>query len=695
MGTADGGQPIADRPRSARLFARPGGVLRVVGYSANSSPGPPRMDLLAAASQGFQTVDADPAFRERATAFLKQWLGGAEFAAYRPQIEWQITAGKWADLLDAFYQVLPFGTGGRRGAVGIGPNRMNLWTLGASVQGHSDYLKARFPGNTDLRVALAYDVRQFEDKRKVYNPALPNPVLHLSSRDFAQFAARVYAANGVHAHILPADSPRFLATPELSFIIRQLHGHGGLNVSASHNPPDDNGGKFYDERGGQPVPPDDQIMSDFVDQVSTIKSVPWADAARSGQVLFLDDSTHRGYIELCRRQSVGIPPRGDEFRLVFTPLHGVGSMTVMEALQAAGFKPIPVPEQMAPDGQFPNVTKTPNPEVRECLDRAEVVARAHKAHLVIATDPDADRIGGLACRTPDGDGDYRFLTGNEICVMVAHFKLSQLAKAGSLPAAPIVVTTEVTTSMVGRIGRHFNAQVVENLLVGFKYIADVLWHLETTGIYEDVSGTPADFVLGCEESHGLQTTADLRDKDAGGAAVLLAEMALEQKRQGRSVPDYLDALARQFGYFRNEVLNLIMTGIEGRSNMTRMLDALRKIPPKPIGGLAVTNVEDLRNEAGRMGPLKGATDAASRNVLIFRLGETAKVVLRPSGTEPKAKAYLEVRSAPWKPGVTGEDWDAACQEIDRLAQRIATDFLAQALSTVGQTPVAGVDKLSR
>jgi phosphoglucomutase len=640
-------------------------------------------------------VDADPAFRQKAREFLGQWLTGPEFAPYRPQIEWQITAAKWADLLDAFYQVLPFGTGGRRGAVGIGPNRMNLWTLGASVQGHSEYLKARFPGITDLRVALAYDVRQFEDKRKVYNPELPNPVLHLSSKDFAHFAARVYAANGIRSYVLPPDSPRYLATPELSFAIRYLKAHGGLNVSASHNPPDDNGGKFYDERGGQPVPPDDQIMSDFVDQVRDIRSIPWADAVRSAKVQFLDDAPHKAYIDLCRRQSVTSPPKGEELRVVYTPLHGVGSMTAMEALQAVGFRPIPVPEQMAPDGQFPNVTKTPNPEVRECLDRAERVAREHKAHLVIATDPDADRIGGLVARDRDAGGDYRFLTGNEICSLVTHFKLSQLQKGGRMPASPVVVTTEVTTSMVGRIARSFNAQVVDNLLVGFKYIADVLWQLESGGGYEDVTGTPADFVLGCEESHGLQTTAELRDKDAGGAAVLLAEVALEQKRQGRTVPEYLDALARQYGYFRNEVLNIVMTGIEGKSNMVRMLDALRKNPPRMVGGVPVTGVEDLRDEDSRMGPLKGATDAASRNFLIFRLGDSAKVVLRPSGTEPKAKAYLEVRSAPWKAGVTGGAWDAACREIDALAQRVATDFLRQALGIVGLTPAAGADRLSR
>lgn len=654
------------------------------------------MDILATAAQGFQAVNADPAFKSKALENLGQWFRGEEFAPYRPQLEWMVAEGKFADLLDAFYQVLPFGTGGRRGAVGIGPNRMNLWTLGASVQGHCEYLKARFPDVAERRVALAYDVRQFEDKRGVYNATLPNPILHLSSKDFVQYAARVYAANGIHAYLLPSDSTRYQSTPELSFTIRYLKAHGGLNISASHNPPDDNGGKFYDERGGQPVAPDDQIMSDYVEQVTNIKAMPWADTLRSGKIHFLDESAHKAYIDLCRKQSVTKPPmHGDQFRIVFTPLHGVGSMSAMEALQALGYTVIPVAEQMTPDGQFPNVTKTPNPEVRECLDRAEKVAREHKAQLVIATDPDADRIGGLACYDKDGNGDYRFLTGQELCAMLTHFKLTQLSKEGSLPASPIVVTTEVTTSMVGRVARSFNAQIVENLLVGFKFINEVLWQLESTGSYEDITGTTNDFVLGCEESHGLQTTPHLRDKDAGGAAVLLAEMALEQKRQGRSVPDYLDTLARQFGYYRNEVLNIVMTGIEGKSNMMRMLGVLRANPPKTIGGVAVTDVEDLQDPNGRMGPHKGATDAAARNVLIFRLGELGKVVLRPSGTEPKAKAYLEVRSAPWKAGTSGEAWASECHAIDVQAQKVATDFLTQALATIGQTPSPGADKLSR
>src|SRR5205085_7140230 len=249
---------------------------------------------------------------EQALKYLRQWLTEPEFTPYRPQLDWLVQTRQWAGLLDRFYQILPFGTGGRRGAVGVGPNRMNLWTLAASVQGHCEYLKECFPEATAVHVVLAYDVRQFEDKRKQYNPALPNPVLHVSSRDLARHAAGVYAANGLHAHVLPPDSKHYLATPELSFAIRFLQAHGGLNVSASHNPPDDNGGKFYDERGGQPVPPDDQIMADLVDQVTHIKALPWAEAARSGRVHFLDEEPHEAYIDLIRRQGLVPPPRQDE-----------------------------------------------------------------------------------------------------------------------------------------------------------------------------------------------------------------------------------------------------------------------------------------------------------------------------------------------------------------------------------------------
>jgi phosphoglucomutase len=659
------------------------------------------MDLLATATASIRTVPAEDEFKDRAIKHLSHWLTGPEFAAYRPQLQWLIEQQQWEGLLDRFYQILPFGTGGRRGPVGIGPNRMNLWTLGASVQGHCEYLKERFPGVQPLKVALAYDVRQFEDKNKRYNPGLPNPVMHLSSRAFARHAAEVYTANGIHALILPDSSTRFQSTPELSFTIRFLKCHGGLNISASHNPPDDNGGKFYDERGAQPVPPDDQIMADLVDQVTTIKSLSWAEATRSGRLRFLDVEPHKAYIDLCLAQSLVPPPKLDEISIVYTPLHGVGGMQALEVLTRKGFHITPVEDQMRPDGQFPNVTKSPNPEVSASLDRAEKVAMAVGADLVIATDPDADRLGGMSrmsgvrspvsdVKNPSSDTGHRtpdtglvFLTGNSLCAMLTHFKLAKLVERGLMPASPVVITTLVTTSMVTRIGRRYGCQVVDNLMVGFKYIAEVLRQLEQTGQYEDVRASVDDFVIASEESHGILVTSQIRDKDGGAAALLLAELALDQKRKGKTVQDYLDELEKEFGYIKNDLANIAMAGIEGKEQMKRMLDLLRQAPPKEIAGLQVTAYEDLRNENGWLGPIKGGTDFASRNFLIFRLGERARIALRPSGTEPKAKAYIEVSSPPCKSGTTESEWLKARQDVDRLAERLKDDFLCKVLKLVG------------
>jgi phosphoglucomutase len=629
------------------------------------------MKLLDEAAEGFGLVNAESATREAALRHLRDWLTAESLGAYHPQLEWLIRSKQWPGLLDRFYQVLPFGTGGRRGAVGIGPNRFNAWTLGASVQGHCEYMKEKFPGVQRLQVAIAFDVRRFEDCGQNYNGELPNPLLHQTSRDFARHAAEVYAANGFHVHILPPDSTRFLATPELSFIIRQMNCHGGLNVSASHNPPDDNGGKFYDERGAQPVPPDDQIMSDLVEQATHIKSTVWADAVRAGRIHFLDDSTHRAFIDLCRRQSLVQAPRFDEMRVVYTPLHGVGSMTAFEVLEQAGFRPMPVAEQMSPDGQFPNVTKAPNPEVPESLDRAILVAKEREADLVLATDPDADRLGA-ACA--DGRGGFRFLTGNEILALLTHFKLSQYLALGRMPPSPMVLTTEVTSRLVTRIARHFGAQVVNNLPVGLKFLAEVLRQLEQTGSYEDINGSPADFVIGGEESHGVLAMPQLRDKDGASACLLLADLALDGKRRGQTLVQQLDALFRQFGYFRNELRNLMLPGIAGKLRLTQIMERLRHIPPKSIADLPVTRFEDWQDEAGRMGPLKGATDAMARNVLLFQLGESARLTLRPSGTEPKVKIYAEVCGPPCSARTSESEWLRSCKQIDDSAVRLADEF---------------------
>jgi phosphoglucomutase/phosphomannomutase len=436
-------------------------------------------------------------------------------------------------------------------------------------------------------------------------------------------------------------------------------------------------------------------MADLVDQVTTIKHLPWSEALRSGRVHLLDEEPHQAYLDLIRRQSLIPPPRFDEVKVVFTPLHGVGAMTAMEALINQGFRVTPVEEQMTPDGQFPNITKTPNPEVPESMDRALATGQRHGADLVLATDPDADRLGAMVPGVrssssliphPSSLPTWRFITGNELAALLTHFKLQKLTQQGRLPRSPIVITTEVTTRLITRIARHFKAQVVNNLLVGFKYMADVLWQLEQEGVFEDVRGTPEDFVIASEESHGILVTPAIRDKDSAGAALLMAELALDQKRQGRTVLDYLESLYRQFGYFRNEGVSVVLRGILGKQNMARMLDALRGSPPQEIGGLAVTAVEDLRDERGRLGPIKGATDFAARNVLVFQLGERARIAFRPSGTEPKAKSYIEACSPPCPPGASAADWQRSCREVDELTKRLTEDFLQKALALIGLNP---------
>jgi len=281
---------------------------------------------------------------------------------------------------------------------------------------------------------------------------------------------------------------------------------------------------------------------------------------------------------------------------------------------------------------------------------------------------------------------WRVITGNEIAALLTHFKLSKLVEQGRMPRSPIVIKTEVTTSLVTRIARHFKAQIVDNLLVGFKYIADVLWHLEQHGSYEDVRGTPDDFVIGVEESHGILVTPQIRDKDAAGAALMLSELALEQKRLGRATLDYLNELYRQFGCFKNELRTIAMSGIEGKQHMARMLNALRKTPLREIAGLPVTQFEDFQDENDRFGSIKGATDAASRNVLVYRLGDRGRVALRPSGTEPKAKAYVEVCSAPLGPSASSADMQRAWQEVNQLSERVSADFLEKALGLIGLKP---------
>lgn len=635
-------------------------------------------DFERRAEQGFAGLQVAAPLKQNALRALTYWLTEGALAPYRAQLHWLIDTACWPLLLDSFYRVLPFGTGGRRGPVGIGPNRFNPWTLASSVQGHVAYLQERHPG-APLAVVIAYDVRVFQDLRRVYNPDLPNPLLGMTSRDFARVAAGVYAAHGIAVHMLPEDAETYISTPELSYAIRALGASAGLNISASHNHPDDNGGKFYNAQGAQDVPPDDETMANKVADISRVETLDFAAAKASGLLSPVPPRVHEAYVALNVAQS--LQPAARRAKIVFTPLHGTADSTVGAVLRRAGFEVATVAEQATPDGAFPAVPfRAPNPEVPQAMALGMALAGKLNADAVLACDPDADRLG-VCSRTPDGA--YRFLTGNEIAVLVTHYKLEQLQRLGRLPARPLVIKTDVTTDLLRPMVASFGGTLIGDLLVGIKYHARVLHQIEQRRRYGVVVAALDDFIIAVEESHGILVTPEMRDKDAAGAALLLAELAACQRQQGRVLLDYLDDIYRRYGYFANLGTSMVMSGAEGASRIQQIQATLRRNPPAEIAGWEVTRVVDHWDESGVHGALRSDTDRAARNVLTYHLVNGARVIIRPSGTEPKNKLYLEV-PAPALGIEAGDDALARSKaSTDALAQRLADDFTRQMLATIG------------
>lgn len=588
------------------------------------------MDRFESIERGFARVDVPAEVRGAALAHLRRWLTEAPFAAFVPAIAALDDAGRHEELLDGFRQVLPFGTGGRRGFVGVGPNRLNHWTVGTSIEGHARWLAA---GGLSGAVVVAWDVRRFEDARGVFPGRTP---LHgTTSRDFGELAARIYAAHGFTAWLLPRGSTRALSTPELSFTVRELGAVGGLNVSASHNPPDDNGVKVYDEHGGQLVPPLDEELLTVVSAVEAAAPLDWDAAVAAGRIRFLDDEIHRRYVALAAASVPAGARHG--LRVLYTPLHGTG--VVDEALAAAGFDCRVHAPQAALDGAFPTVPGgVANPEVPAAM--AHALAAAGDADLVIGTDPDADRIG---CEVRHAGG-FVHLTGNDIGALVIHALLLR-----AWPRTPLVVKTEVTSAFVERVAAAGGAVVVGDLLVGFKYVAEGLAALER-GPWRGIDPAAVAFVCGVEESHGLLVTDRIRDKDSAGAAVVLCWLAAEAKREGRTLVDVLRDLQDRLGYVRNDQVTVAFPGATGAAKMAALLDGLRASPPAAFGGFAVTSATDHRDVAGRFGPYRSESDRAARNVIVYGLapGEGhrgGRLIFRPSGTEPKLKIYVELEGA--------------------------------------------------
>ena len=637
---------------------------------------------------GFQTLSLDPEIKRSAVAHLKDWLHHDKFASlldselsdYRPLLEWMISAEKFTLVLDSFYQVMPFGTGGRRGPVGIGPNRINPYTIASSVQGHVEYLRRKFPEESDLKVIVAYDVRRYSDLRQHYPPDVPNPVLGLSSKDFAHIAASVYCSAGVVVYMLPDELDDYLSTPELSFLIRQFEAHGGLNVSASHNHPDDNGGKFYNSRGGQEIPPYDEEMVQIVETITDVDGMPYEKALESGLIRPVTDDHRQAYVDL--NLSLRLRSEPGPAKIVYTPLHGTGRNTVGRCLQAAGFEEgkqsFIVEAQRPYRGDFANVRfRTPNPEVPESMELAIEQAKQVGADLVLATDPDADRIGTVV----PWEDDFVFVNGNELAVILTRYRLESLQRAGKLPAAPLVIKTQVTTDLMARIAESFGAQVIGNLLVGFKYVGDILDHLERTGQFDGLKAQLEDFVLAAEESHGLLVTPEVRDKDAAGAAVVLAELTSELKEQGSSLYRYLIETYKRYGYHRNFLRSTIMQGAAGTAAIAKIQQDLRTNPPASMGGLKVVSAADYWDE-GVFGPFKSETDRSSRNLLTITMEGGLRATIRPSGTEPKNKVYIEKRSDPVGADASDERFWEVRRKVDDEVLAFSNSFMKSMLALI-------------
>lgn len=628
--------------------------------------------------QGFDALPFADDVKQRALAAITPWLTEGAYADAQPQLLRLVEKAEFAQLFDAFWQVIPFGTGGRRGPVGLGTNRFNHHTLLTSVQGHAEILKETYPGE-DLTVVVAYDVREYRDRRGVYDDSLPNPLMGVRSADFAALAAGVYAANGLAVKMLDPHGDSFMSTPELSYAIRRHGAHGGLNVSASHNHPDDNGGKFYNRHGGQDVPPDDENLALRVEGIARATEMPFDEAVAQGKVSFLGPEENAAYLDLNR--SLSLVPERRRGKIVFTPLHGVGKVTVGRLLRQEGFDVYSVPEQEEFDGGFPAVKfLAPNPEVPSCYELARRVGDEVGADMLMSTDPDADRIG---IEVRDAASGWRFVTGNEILLLVTRFVLEQRRRQGKLPSDAFVLTTLVTTSRVTTIAASYGCHVVPDLMVGFKYMADVMASLEEKGTWRELRAKPESFLLGVEESHGLLLSHEVRDKDAAGAALALAELNAQLVSEGRTMAQELDDIYRRFGYMSNKLFTTVMTGATGFDRIRAIQKSLREQPPKEVAGRKVVGFDDCASPEFWMGPIKSGTDAASRNVLVLTLEGDARLVIRPSGTEPKNKIYVEVPGMTPTEDLGDEDLEAEKRRCDATAEELGRDFERLMLSRVG------------
>lgn len=530
------------------------------------------------------------------------------------------------EIYDRFYTALKFGTAGLRGIIGAGTNRMNIYVVRQATQGLANYVLKKY-GNGS--VAISHDSRIKADL-------------------FMNEAARVLAANGIKVYITSELQP----TPVLSYLVRYFKCQAGIMVTASHNPAAYNGYKAYGEDGCQMTDVAANTVYDEISKLDMFKDVKIADfdeSVKSGMIEYVDESVYDTYLEKVMEQQVnpGVC-KGADLKVVYTPLNGTGNKLVRKVLGKIGVNDVVVvPEQELPDGNF-TTCPYPNPEIKEALAKGLELCEKEQPDLLLATDPDADRVG-IAVK--DYDGSYRLISGNEDGVMLTNYILSCKKASGKLPEKPVVVKTIVTTKLINKLCEKYGCEL-KNVLTGFKYIGEVILNLEKN--HEENR-----YLFGFEESYGYLSGTYVRDKDAVVASMLVCEMAAYYKKQGKSLAEVIDGLYEEFGYYLNQTYSFEFDGAAGMQKMSDIMTAVRDNTPKSIAGYDVVKVSDylLRKETDVATGSVTDIDLPKSNVIALHLADDNAVIIRPSGTEPKIKLYITS---------VGKDKDNAAEICEKL-----------------------------
>lgn len=569
----------------------------------------------------------------------EEWCTNPYFDA-DTQAELKAIADNDGEIKERFYKDLEFGTAGLRGVIGAGTNRMNIYTVRKATQGLANYIiKA---GAKARGVAIAYDSRRM-------------------SPEFADEAALCLAANGIKAYVFESLRP----TPELSFAVRELKCIAGINITASHNPPEYNGYKVYWEDGAQITPPHDKGIMDEVLAVTdytTMKTMGLEEAKAAGLYEVIGQAIDDAYIARLKEQvqhQDAIDAVGKDLKIVYSPLHGTGNIPARRVLKELGFENVyVVKEQELPDGEFPTVSY-PNPEAEEAFELGLKLAKEVDADLVLATDPDADRLG---VRVKDKDGVYHTLTGNMSGCLLADYEIGQKKALKGLPEDGYLIKTIVTSNLADAIAKGYNVGLIE-VLTGFKYIGQQILGFETSG--------KGEYLFGFEESYGCLIGTHARDKDAIVATMALCEAAAYYKTKDMTLWDAMVAMYEKYGYYKDDIKSITMKGIEGLEKIQNILQTLRNNPPAEIGAYKVQKARDYQADTikdlatGEVTP----TGLPKSNVLYYELNDDAWVCVRPSGTEPKVKFYYGIK------GTSLEDADSKSEELGKAVLAMVDQML--------------------